>query len=45
MYKNESILENKNEIKMFNKLKITHYFQGYSKLLMESLGIEPVEKM
>ena len=45
MYQNESILENKNETKMFNKLKITHYFQGYSKLLMESLGIQPVEKM
>ena len=37
--------KNKNEIKMINKLKITHYFQGYSKLLMESLGIQPVEKM
>ena len=45
MYQNESILENKNETKMFNKLKITHYFQDYSKLLMESLGIQPVEKM
>ena len=45
MYQNESILENKNETKMFNKLKITYYFQGYSKLLMESLGIQPVEKM
>ena len=30
---------------MFNKLKITAYFQSYSKLLMESLGIQPVEKM
>ncbi|MDA9706092.1 arginine--tRNA ligase [Acidimicrobiaceae bacterium] len=45
MYQNESILENKNEIKSFNKLKITHYFTNYSKLLMKSLGIQPVEKM
>ena len=45
MYQNESILENKNEIKKFNKLKITNYFLSYSKLLMESLGIRPVEKM
>ena len=45
MYQNESILENKNETKTFNKLKITHYFQNYSKLLMKSLGIQPVEKM
>ncbi|MDA9732326.1 arginine--tRNA ligase [Acidimicrobiaceae bacterium] len=45
MYQNESILENENEIKTFNKLKITHYFQSYSKLLMQSLGIRPVEKM
>ena len=44
MYQNESILENKNETKTFNKLKITHYFQNYSKLLMKSLGIQPVEK-
>ena len=45
MYQNESILENKNEVKSFNKLKITHYFTSYSKLLMKSLGIQPVEKM
>ena len=45
MYQNESILENKNPKKMFNKLKITYYFQSYSKLLMKSLGIQPVEKM
>ena len=45
MYQNENILENKNEIKKFNKLKITYYFQSYSKLLMKSLGIKPVEKM
>ncbi len=45
MYQNENILENENEIKKFNKLKITHYFESYSKLLMKSLGIKPVEKM
>ncbi len=45
MYQNEIILENKNQTKTFNKLKITHYFQSYSKLLMKSLGIQPVEKM
>ena len=45
MYQNENILENKNETITFNKLKITHYFQNYSKLLMKSLGIQPVEKM
>ena len=45
MYQNESILENENKIKTFNKLKITHYFTSYSKLLMKSLGIQPVEKM
>ena len=45
MYQNENILENENEIKKFNKLKITYYFQNYSKLLMKSLGIQPVEKM
>ena len=45
MYQNESILDNKNEVKKFNKLKITNYFLSYSKLLMEALGIRPVEKM
>ena len=45
MYQNENILENKNETKTFNKLKITHYFQSYSKLLMKSLGIQPVVRM
>ncbi len=45
MYQNENILENRNEIKTYNKLKITHYFQSYSRLIMESLGIQPVEKM
>ena len=45
MYQNENILENKNEIKKFNKLKMTYYFQNYSKILMKSLGIKPAEKM
>ncbi len=45
MYQNENILENKNEIKKFNKLKLTYYFQNYSKVLMKSLGIQPAEKM
>ena len=45
MYQNENILENKNEIKKFNKLKMTYYFQNYSKVLMKSLGIQPAEKM
>ena len=34
-----------NEITKLNKLKITGYFLDYSKLVMESLGIKPVEKM
>ena len=45
MYQNENILENKNEIKKLNKLKITNYFASYSKILMGLLGIQPVEKM
>ena len=45
MYQNENILENKNEIVKFNKLKITEYFIAYSSLLMECLGLEPVEEM
>ena len=45
MYQNENILENKNEIVKFNKLKITEYFVAYSSLLMECLGLEPVEEM
>ena len=45
MYQNENILENKNEIIKFNKLKITEYFVAYSSLLMECLGLEPVEEM
>ncbi len=45
MYQNENILENENEIVKFNKLKITEYFIAYSSLLMECLGLEPVEEM
>ena len=36
---------NKNKAIKLNKLKIAHYFLNYSKLIMNSLGIEPVEKM
>mgnify|MGYP001408695376 FL=1 len=45
MYQNVNILENQNEITKHNKLKITAYFLDYSRLVMESLGIKPVEKM
>ena len=45
MYQNVNILENKKETVKFNKLKISEYFISYSALLMECLGIEPVEKM
>ena len=45
MYQNENILENKNKIVKLNKLKITEYFIAYSNLLMECLGLEPVEEM
>ena len=45
MYQNVNILENKNEITKHNKLKITAYFLDYSRLVMESLGVKPVEKM
>ncbi|MFL2696004.1 MAG: arginine--tRNA ligase [Candidatus Actinomarina sp.] len=45
MYQNENILENKEEKIKLNKLKISEYFISYSTLLMECLGLEPVEKM
>ncbi len=45
MYQNENILENKNEKVKMNKLKISEYFISYSTLLMECLGLEPVEQM
>ena len=45
IYQGERILENKNLNIKFNKLKISHLFVEFSTLLMESLGITPVEKM
>ena len=45
MYQSDNILENENELVKLNKLKITSYFINYSKLIMESLGIEPAKKM
>ena len=45
MYQSDNILENENELVRHNKLKITSYFINYSKLIMESLGIEPAKKM
>ena len=45
MYQSDNILENKNEMAKLNKLKITNYFINYSRLLMESLGIEPAKRM
>ena len=45
MYQSENILENKNNFKKINKILITKYFVNYSLLLMESLGISPVDEM
>ena len=45
MYQGTNILENENTILKENKLKITDLFLEYSNLLMECLGILPVEKM
>ena len=45
MYQGINILENENAILKENKLKITDLFLQYSNLLMECLGILPVEKM
>ena len=45
MYQNTNILENKNINIKLNKLKITSFFVNFSRLLMESLGIKPAEKM
>tara|TARA_B100001115_G_scaffold167978_1_gene147391 strand:- start:575 stop:1969 length:1395 start_codon:yes stop_codon:yes gene_type:complete len=45
MYQNVNILENKNEIIKLNKLKLTNHFMDYSKLIMQSLGIQPIKKM
>ena len=45
MYQGTNILENENTVLKENKLKITDLFHKYSNLLMECLGILPVEKM
>ena len=45
MYQGTNILENENTVLKENKLKITDLFVKYSNLLMECLGILPVEKM
>ena len=45
MYQNVNILENKNQTIKLNKIKIANYFILYSSLVMECLGIKPVEKM
>ena len=45
MYQGENIVENKNEVVKYNKLKISQHFIDYSKLLMELLGLSPVNRM
>ena len=45
IYQDEKILQNKSNVKMINKIIITKYFVEYSLLLMESLGIFPVDEM
>ena len=45
MYQSDNILENNDKEITNNKLLITSYFIDYSILLMESLGISPVDKM
>ena len=45
MYQGTNILENENTVLKENKLKITDLFLKYSNLVMECLGILPVEKM
>ena len=45
MYQSDNILENNDKEITHNKLLITSYFIDYSILLMESLGISPVDKM
>ena len=45
IYQGVNILENKNVDVKNNKLKISYLFIAYSTLLMESLGISPVETM
>ena len=43
--KEENSIKSSKETVKFNKLKISEFFISYSALLMECLGIEPVEKM
>ena len=45
MYQGERILENENLSIKYNKLKISYLFIEFSTLLMESLGLTPVDKM
>jgi len=45
MYQSDNILENNDQEITINKLLITSYFIDYSTLLMESLGIFPVDEM
>ncbi len=45
MYQSDNILENNDQEIMTNKLLVTSYFVDYSTLLMESLGIFPVDEM
>tara|TARA_Y100000768_G_scaffold360166_1_gene317208 strand:- start:1122 stop:2759 length:1638 start_codon:yes stop_codon:yes gene_type:complete len=45
MYQSDNIVENNDKEITNNKLLITSYFIDYSILLMESLGISPVDKM
>ena len=45
LYQSDNILENNDKEITNNKLLITSYFIDYSILLMESLGISPVDKM
>ena len=45
MYQGQNILSNKNEEIKSNKIYLTKTFLNYSKLIMKSLGIEPVSEM
>ena len=45
IYQSENILNNKNNDKKISKILISKLFINYSSLLMDMLGIRPVEKM
>ena len=45
IYQSENILNNKNNDKKISKILISKLFINYSSLLMDMLGIKPVEKM